>query len=366
MVAGRGRFVDESGSGVLARHYREYALHAPGGGTLRVPDWCVGAWEALRATPVRTGWSAKLVGLVPRWTLLVPSAVVLAFSPLALAWSNGEEVAARVTGHDLEYDMCDIAWATASGTGSATIDCDMEAVGSSLPARALGFPFAGEAADLAYTWQTVTGVIGATVALGLLVLVAHLALALGRRPVDLAASAVPDVVADPATIGSAGVTGRASSVAADTAVGGWQRRAVEWAALGGASAPARRAMSAWTRASSVWVRTAVAAAGGWLVATAILGLVGGMAAGFSGADLWQLSRSDRATVTVEVVEAGALSPPSRPGCPWFAPRTAASVSSRPGRRWRTASGCVSNRPATCLRCPVTSATSSSSAWDWCC
>jgi hypothetical protein len=308
VVAERGRFVDESGSGALARHYRDYGLHVQGGGMLRIPEWCVGALDALRAaTPVRTGWWTKLVGLVPRWTLLVPGAVLLAFSPLVLAWSNGKEVAARVTGHDLEYDMCHITWTTPSGTGSATIDCHMEPVGGTLPARALGFPFPGEAADLAHTWQTVIGVTVVTVAFGLLVLTAHVTLALARRPVALVPSTAPQMVTDRAAGGLGSVAGHASTV--DTAVTGWQRRAVEWAALGGAPGPARREMPAWTRGPSVWRRTVVAAAGGWLVATGVLGLAGGMAAGFSGADLWQLQRSERTTVTVEVVEAGRLEPP---------------------------------------------------------
>lgn len=297
VLAEEGRFVDATGSDFIDRTYRDYALRAETPGTLRVPDWLTPALDALRTTPAPGRHSRAFATVAPRWLLALPALVILAFSPLALAWSNGEDVRAEITGHDREYSMCDIAWQTPRGAGTATIDCHLEPIGSALPARALGDPFAGNAADTHWTPHVLLFLLIAGTALPVGVLLAHLLPARLRRPIEL--------IADPEGIANLSAPEPAQpptqTVASDDRTR-WQDRAAELAARHTLPAAGDSTMPAWVARWRVKWAMVGSAAGVWLGTAAVLILVGGLLAALAGSALWTLSHAETTVVTGEVTE----------------------------------------------------------------
>ncbi|HEX6247971.1 MAG TPA: hypothetical protein VFZ64_08900, partial [Nocardioidaceae bacterium] len=292
-VAQEGRFVDSSGSSLVDWTYRDYAVRSGEGGVLRVAEWRVPVLDVLRTTPARARGHVRAAAATPRSVLLVPAVVALASLPIAMAWTNGEEVTARVTGHDREYQMCHVAWTSPQGAGTASVDCDLEPVGSTLSVRALGFPMSGEAADTVWTWDAVRGVTGTTAVVALVLLLGHLSVALALRATTLRASPPRDG-AEPDGVGH-GLTR-------------WQRRAVERAAVWEPAARSDGSAPGWARRLAVACGAVASAGGGWLTAAAFALIVAAIFLGFAGSTLWQLRQADE-LATVEVVEAGTLSLP---------------------------------------------------------
>lgn len=289
-VGEQGRLVDRTSSAV-EWVYRDYPVLAGSGGELRVADWYGDVLQAMRGNIACAPSRVLVAAAIPRWVLLLPVAVVLGFTPLLLAWTNGEEGTAAVVGHDTEYEMCDVTWRTASGRGSATVDCDLEPVGSSIPVRALGFPMSGEAADLLWTLETVSWCIELPLLVSALFLAVHL-------PIVLRLPAIEPVDAAP----------RSSADRRRDALGPWQARALERAALDGLRPRRRRRPRArWRRSVDRLLEACdvVRAATGWAAWCAAFGLVfGAIFLFFSLPSLWALARQPTTTVTVRVVETG--------------------------------------------------------------
>ncbi|HEX5510641.1 MAG TPA: hypothetical protein VFX41_02925 [Actinomycetales bacterium] len=291
MIATEGRLVDRSSSSVVDWTYRDLVVSGADAG-LRVAEWNLPVLRALRGARATAPRYFLVAATAPRWTILLPLVTVLGFGPLLLAWANGQPVSATVTGHDPDYYMCDVEWAAPGGHQSATVDCDLEPVGSTLTVRALGFPVSGEAADVVWTLDMVGTLVGLSIAVSAVCLAVHLPIVLRLPSIDLA-TAGPAPVDEPD----------------DVVPSSWQRRALAQARLDGFRPRAQKRSSS---APARWVTTTrlVAGAGGGYLTTALLLLFfATLFLSFSLPAMWALSREPISLATVEVVEGGDLTLP---------------------------------------------------------
>ncbi|WP_461023719.1 hypothetical protein [Thalassiella azotivora] len=291
-----GRLVDKTGRSIIEWTYRDLEVRASDTAVLRVAEWYTPVVAVARRTYAQAPRRTIIAAAVPRWVLLLPLSAAIGFAPLLLAWANGSEVGTVVTGHDLEYERCEVRWETVDGPESAGIDCDLEPVGSSLNVRALGFPLRGEAADL-WTLETVGVLIGIAVGASVLTLAVHLPVTLWLPALDPGRPAGTGEGRRPQPPRQRPTTEHADGSP-------WQRRALERAAVDGfrRRRPRRHLrprLARWLRMGDD-ARAAAAGYAGGAVLCAVVALPGLVAA----TDLWVLSRSPTTLVRVEVVESG--------------------------------------------------------------
>jgi hypothetical protein len=193
-AADQRAFVSASGVRYLVGPVDEWApaLYAPRQSAARP----AARWRVLRAAMPRTPVALTLLA-------------VTALATFQVVWAMGHDVQAsfvKVVG-DEGLEMCVVQWPQGGRVERAGVDCypPFPQAGESLPVRALGWPFRGEAMDREDTYPMATTLLG-----GAVVLLAGIGLTVGLRrlrtpPVRLhAVPATAVVVRKPDTVLSVG------------------------------------------------------------------------------------------------------------------------------------------------------------------